>query len=610
MKARLANLKVVIGLSKEGLRKLNKDIRDTRGKFRRNFGEIAGMAKTAAMTIGTTLVAGLTAVIKAGMDLERVEVGFRSITGSSEAAAAMVGRLNKFAADTPFQLENIATAARQLLAVGVDKADLNDRLKMLGDIAASSGSSIEEIAAIFSKVQAKGKVELESLNQLAERGIPIFDELRRTTGDANMEFGAGSVKLEDFNAALAGMAEQGGFADDAMKNLSQTASGKLSTAIDNTLRGLAEAADESGALAMFTNVLDGFTNTVKGLAGVTGGDMARLNEDFDDLFGTLGDVNQGNVDDFLNRITTLQGEIQDVAQYTTSWSKESDELLALYESLESVTGMLNAEIANGTLAIGENADATNDAADAAERTREQFEADLDAAARLREEKERLAEATFQSMTSLEGEAEALAGVTDAMFGMQGGQEILIDAEEELLEEDTQERLREGARLIRNMGLAAANVGAVMGTMGGLVGAAFDNIKDSSQGFHMYLKQMLEDLLKRAATLVATFAALSIITGGSAGALKALGSGSFKEFFLGGMGIQGFAAGGLVSGATLAMVGEGPGTSLSNPEVIAPLDKLQQMMGGGNVTVTGMIRGSDILLSNERSLLDRNRVRGF
>ena len=72
----------------------------------------------------------------------------------------------------------------------------------------------------------------------------------------------------------------------------------------------------------------------------------------------------------------------------------------------------------------------------------------------------------------------------------------------------------------------------------------------------------------------------------------------------------FADGGLVTGPTLGMVGEGPGTSMSNPEVIAPLDKLQQMIGGGAVTVTGMIRGSDILLSNERSALDRNRVRGF
>ena len=71
-----------------------------------------------------------------------------------------------------------------------------------------------------------------------------------------------------------------------------------------------------------------------------------------------------------------------------------------------------------------------------------------------------------------------------------------------------------------------------------------------------------------------------------------------------------AKGGLAFGPTLAMVGDNPGAQ-SNPEVIAPLDKLQSMMGGGNnVTVTGMIRGTDILLSNERSALDRNRVRGF
>ena len=78
----------------------------------------------------------------------------------------------------------------------------------------------------------------------------------------------------------------------------------------------------------------------------------------------------------------------------------------------------------------------------------------------------------------------------------------------------------------------------------------------------------------------------------------------------GFGIPQMAEGGLFTGASLAMVGEGPGTSAINPEVVAPLDKLQQMIGGGHVTVTGMIRGSDILISNERATLDRNRVRGF
>lgn len=69
----------------------------------------------------------------------------------------------------------------------------------------------------------------------------------------------------------------------------------------------------------------------------------------------------------------------------------------------------------------------------------------------------------------------------------------------------------------------------------------------------------------------------------------------------------FAEGGLVFDETLSMVGEGRNTSRSNPEVIAPLDKLmdffapQQSSAGGEVifTIHGeTLRG--VLLRNERS----------
>jgi len=74
----------------------------------------------------------------------------------------------------------------------------------------------------------------------------------------------------------------------------------------------------------------------------------------------------------------------------------------------------------------------------------------------------------------------------------------------------------------------------------------------------------------------------------------------------------FADGGMVSGATLAMVGEGPGTSAINPEVIAPLDKLKGMIGEGGspVEVFRTISGSDILLSSDRAGGNRNRTSGY
>jgi len=77
----------------------------------------------------------------------------------------------------------------------------------------------------------------------------------------------------------------------------------------------------------------------------------------------------------------------------------------------------------------------------------------------------------------------------------------------------------------------------------------------------------------------------------------------------GAGIPAFADGGIVSGPTLGLVGEYPGAK-TNPEVIAPLDKLRGMLGGQHVQVTGKISGRDILLTSEMSSIDRNRVRGY
>jgi hypothetical protein len=74
----------------------------------------------------------------------------------------------------------------------------------------------------------------------------------------------------------------------------------------------------------------------------------------------------------------------------------------------------------------------------------------------------------------------------------------------------------------------------------------------------------------------------------------------------------FAKGGLVTGPTLGLVGEGRGTSSSNPEVIAPLDKLKGMLGdlgGGRQTVVvmGKIRGKDLALSGARTSKSQSRL---
>ena len=90
MKARLANLKVVIGFDKTKLRELNKNIRDTKGKFRKNYGELANIARTTGAAIAGAISAGVVMAVKSGAKIQELEVGFRSIMGGADEAAAMV----------------------------------------------------------------------------------------------------------------------------------------------------------------------------------------------------------------------------------------------------------------------------------------------------------------------------------------------------------------------------------------------------------------------------------------------------------------------------------------------------------------------------------------
>ena len=66
-----------------------------------------------------------------------------------------------------------------------------------------------------------------------------------------------------------------------------------------------------------------------------------------------------------------------------------------------------------------------------------------------------------------------------------------------------------------------------------------------------------------------------------------------------------AQGGLAYGPTMAMVGDNRNAAI-DPEVVAPLSKLKDMMGGGVVEVVGRIKGDDIFLSNARNSSARNR----
>ena len=178
-------------------------------------------------------------------------------------------------------------------------------------------------------------------------------------------------------------------------------------------------------------------------------------------------------------------------------------------------------------------------------------------------------------------------------------EFIDDAD---LDEEDIDKVIERTNLVKNQ------INSIAGSMANFIDSTFKSIIAGTATFEEVMRDMIKQMLIQLASLIAQFAILSVLMPsslvGKGGNVMSLG-----KFIGGGFGIPQMASGGIVSGPVIAQVGEYAGAQ-HNPEVIAPLDKLQAMMGGQSVQVTGKISGRDILLTSERNAIDRNRVRGF
>lgn len=160
----------------------------------------------------------------------------------------------------------------------------------------------------------------------------------------------------------------------------------------------------------------------------------------------------------------------------------------------------------------------------------------------------------------------------------------------------------GSSLVSSFGLAKTGFEGFLSTMAqGLV-----------QMGAMYLKQILMSETSATANAIDGASKSAAATGPAAiftlPAFIALAVGAVSSAFAR---VPAFASGGIVSGPTMALMGEYPGAK-SNPEVIAPLNKLEGMMGqsgGNNVNVTGefIVRGQDLVLALNRAEKQYNKL---
>lgn len=210
--------------------------------------KMSGMGKNMFKSVTLPIIGLGVAVLGAAGKMEKIKTGFVGMLGSAKKAGVLVKDLSEFTAKTPFQLGDVAGAAKKLLAAGVPVENIKNKLQMLGDISAAANVPLGDMAAIFSKSKNKGKAMTEELLQLSDKGIPIIDVLSRGLGVAKEKIfklaETGKISFDILQKAMVQMSKKGEFANKAMVLQSATLFGVISTLKDNVILAAAAIGKE------------------------------------------------------------------------------------------------------------------------------------------------------------------------------------------------------------------------------------------------------------------------------------------------------------------------------------------------------------------------------
>lgn len=176
-------------------------------------------------------------IVQVRGEFQQLEVAFKTILGSEEKATELMSQMVQTAATTPFDLQSVASGAKQLLAYGTSVDEVNDKLVMLGDIAAGLSIPLSELIYLYGTTMTQGRLYTQDFNQFVGRGIPLLSELAKQFGVAESEIRgmveAGRVGFPEVEKVLQNLTSEGGMFYNLMAEQSKTISGQISNIGDS-----------------------------------------------------------------------------------------------------------------------------------------------------------------------------------------------------------------------------------------------------------------------------------------------------------------------------------------------------------------------------------------
>lgn len=218
-----------------------KRLKDEYAAFKEEAGETveANEKMSVSLTKVLGVIGGVTALKNFATELvnvrgqfQQLEIAFSTMLKSKEKADKLMSELVDIAEKTPFDLQGVASSAKQMIAYGSSAENVGDELVMLGNVAAGVGSQLSEIAYLYGTLRTQGRAYAVDIRQFAGRGIPIYEELAKVLGVTKDEVSGlvkeGKVGFKEVEQAFKNMTSESGIYYNLMQEQSKSLTGQLS----------------------------------------------------------------------------------------------------------------------------------------------------------------------------------------------------------------------------------------------------------------------------------------------------------------------------------------------------------------------------------------------
>lgn len=128
--------------------------------------------------------------IKASAQMRQYEIAFQTMLKSASKGTQMMKDLQKFAADTPFDVPGVVQAGQQLMAFGFTAKEIIPTLRTLGDAASGLGkgtAGVQQIAYAMGQIRTSGTLKTQDIMQLTNAGIDAWGMLAEASGKSILE---------------------------------------------------------------------------------------------------------------------------------------------------------------------------------------------------------------------------------------------------------------------------------------------------------------------------------------------------------------------------------------------------------------------------------------